>query len=132
MNIQYNTISNWVNVAKGGHNCQFCGRTFPWKAALERHIVKQHKNGEGDGLKSRDIEAGSSKTTEMTGPLKAWHAEFLQTLMAEYIGEKLTKILEFVKTLPEEVVDKFAKEGGHKEIFEAEFHFEQDESGVRF
>ena len=68
MNIQYNTISNWVNVAKGGHNCQFCGRTFPWKAALERHILKQHKvetkhlkvdiqlfqDGEGDDLKSRE------------------------------------------------------------------------------
>ena len=54
VNIQYNTISNWVNVAKGGHNCQFCGRTFPWKAALERHIVKQHKDGEGEGMKSRE------------------------------------------------------------------------------
>ena len=209
VNIQYNTISNWVNVAKGGHNCQFCGRTFPWKAALERHIVKQHKDGEGDGMKSREgisvthypehfkeevvafakatsqkdakdrfnlpestvrmwlmksdgfdyrgpsynrspikkapfqgtlqdflagasedinIEAGSSKATETTGPLKPWHAEFLQTLLAEYSGEKLTKVLEYVKTLPEGVLDKLAKEGGHKEILEAEFHFEQDES----
>ena len=201
VNIQYNTISNWVNVAKGGHNCHFCGITFPWKAALERHIVKQHKDGnslksregisgtdytqqfkqevvtyakamsqkdakerfnlpvstvrmwliKSDGLDYRGpsyskspserlqdfladapedikIEAGSSKRTEMAGPLKAWHAEFLQTLMAEYIGEKLTKVLGYVKTLPEEVVDKFAKEGGYKEMFEEEFHFEQVES----
>ena len=28
----------------------------------------------------------------MTGPLKAYHAEFLQTLMADYSGEKLTKV----------------------------------------
>ena len=43
VNIQYNTISNWVNLAKGEHNCQFCGRTFPWKAVLEKHIKKHHK-----------------------------------------------------------------------------------------
>ena len=30
----------------------------------------------------------------MTGPLKAYHAEFLQTLMADYSGEKLTKVTE--------------------------------------
>ena len=33
------------------------------------------------------------RATEMTGPLKPWHAEFLQTLMAEYGGEKLTKVV---------------------------------------
>ena len=33
------------------------------------------------------------RTAEMTGPLKPWHAEFLQTLMAEYGGEKLTKVV---------------------------------------
>ena len=33
-----------------------------------------------------------SRATEMTGPLKPYHAEFLQTLMAEYSGEKLTKV----------------------------------------
>merc|ERR1719209_2414426 len=81
-----------------------------------------------DAPEDINIESGSSKATEMTGPLKPWHAEFLQTLMAEYGGEKLTKVLEYVKTLPEEVLDKLAKEGGHKEVFEAEFHFEQDES----
>ena len=75
MNIQYNTISNWVNLAKGEHNCQFCGRTFPWKAVLEKHIEKHHKvltkllisdieikikikiklqDGEGDGMNSRE------------------------------------------------------------------------------
>ena len=73
MNIQYNTISNWVNLAKGEHNCQYCGRTFPWKAVLEKHIEKHHKvqtkllkadikikikiklqDGEGDGMKSRE------------------------------------------------------------------------------
>ena len=75
MNIQYNTISNWVNLAKGEHNCQFCGRTFPWKAVLEKHIEKHHKvqanllkadikikikikikfqDGEGEGMKSRE------------------------------------------------------------------------------
>ena len=84
MNIQYNTISNWVNLAKGEHICQFCGRSYPWKAALERHILKQHEvrtmqnqgegdrnahkgremsdqnllvglqDGEGDGMKSRE------------------------------------------------------------------------------
>ena len=43
VNIQYNTISNWVNIAKGGHDCHFCGRTYPWKAALERHIKQQHE-----------------------------------------------------------------------------------------
>ena len=43
VNIQYNTISNWVNLAKGEHICQFCGRSYPWKAALERHILKQHE-----------------------------------------------------------------------------------------
>ena len=48
-------------------------------------------------------------------------------VMADYKGEKLTKVLEFVKTLPEEVLDKLAKDGGHKELFEAEFHFEQEE-----
>ena len=41
--VQYNTVSNWVNLAKGGHSCQFCGRTYPWKAALDKHIEKQHK-----------------------------------------------------------------------------------------
>ena len=64
----------------------------------------------------------------MTGPLKAYHAEFLQTLMADYSGEKLTKVtkaedslkfmtttiwyqvLDFVKTLSEEVLDKLIKE----------------------
>merc|ERR1719400_268371 len=74
-----------------------------------------------------NFEAGSSKQTEMSGPLKPRHAEFLQMVMADYKGEKLTKVLEFVKTLPEEVLDKLAKEGGHKELFEAEFHFEQEE-----
>merc|ERR1719400_1376625 len=74
-----------------------------------------------------NFEAGSSKQTEMSGPLKPRHAEFLQMVMADYKGEKLTKVLEYVKTLPEEVVDKLAKEGGHKEVFEAEFHFEQEE-----
>ena len=68
MNVQYNTIRNWVNLAKGEHNCQFCGRAFPWKAALERHIVNQHKveaknfkvdivqfqDGKGDGIRSRE------------------------------------------------------------------------------
>lgn len=43
VNVQYNTVSNWVNLAKGGHSCQFCGRTYPWKAALDKHIEKQHK-----------------------------------------------------------------------------------------
>ena len=32
----------------------------------------------------------------MTGPLKPWHAEFLQTLMAEYGGEKLTKVVAII------------------------------------
>ena len=41
--IQYNTISNWVNLAKGEHNCHFCGKTYPWKAALDKHIEKQHQ-----------------------------------------------------------------------------------------
>ena len=69
MKIQYNTISNWVNLAKGEHNCHFCGKTFPWKAALDKHIEKQHQvsylcqiknattmmvqDGEGDGEMSR-------------------------------------------------------------------------------
>ena len=68
--IQYNTISNWVNLAKGEHNCHFCGKTYPWKAALDKHIEKQHQvcptvhqlvivntlmvqDGEGDGDLSR-------------------------------------------------------------------------------
>ena len=38
VNIQYNTIVNWVNLAKGEHNCQICGKTFSFKAALERHM----------------------------------------------------------------------------------------------
>ena len=33
-----------------------------------------------------------SRAAEMTGPLKPRHAEFLQTIMAEYRGEKLTKV----------------------------------------
>ena len=208
VNIQYNTIVNWVNLAKGEHNCQICGKAFSFKAALEKHIGKHHKDGEGEALKSREgtpvshyperfreevvafakatsqkdakerfnlsestvrmwlmksvgldyrgpsysrspiektpfqgrlqdflagtqedinFEAGSSKQTELSGPLKPRHAEFLQMVMADYKGEKLTKVLEFVKTLPEEVLDKLAKDGGHKELFEAEFHFEQEE-----
>ena len=38
---------------------------------------------------------GATKTkrlTEMTGPLKPRHAEFLQQLMAEYGGTRLTKV----------------------------------------
>ena len=34
----------------------------------------------------------SKQPTELNGPLKPYHAEFLQTLMAEYSGEKLTKV----------------------------------------
>ena len=64
MNIQYNTISNWVNLAKGEHICQFCGRSYPWKAALERHILKQHevitmrKKGDGDRNAHKKLTGG--------------------------------------------------------------------------
>ena len=70
VNIQYNTISNWVNVAKGGHNCHFCGINFPWKAALERHIVKQHKDG--DGLKSREGISGTQYTQQFKEEVVAY------------------------------------------------------------
>ena len=43
VNINYNTVGNWVNLAKGEHNCQFCGKTFSWKAHLEKHVETQHK-----------------------------------------------------------------------------------------
>ena len=57
-----------MNLAKGEHNCHFCGKTYPWKAALDKHIEKQHQvcppaklfsiqvmvqDGEGDGDMSR-------------------------------------------------------------------------------
>ena len=57
-----------MNLAKGEHNCHFCGKTYPWKAALDKHIEKQHQvcpsaiflqlqlmvqDGEGDGDLSR-------------------------------------------------------------------------------
>ena len=45
-----------------------------------------------DGVFRFDTYDLLSRAAEMTGPLKAWHAEFLQTLMAEYSGEKLTKV----------------------------------------
>ena len=32
-----------MNLAKGEHNCHFCGKTYPWKAALDKHIEKQHQ-----------------------------------------------------------------------------------------
>ena len=34
-----------------------------------------------------------SRTTELAGPLKPCHAEFLQTLMAEYRGTRLTMVM---------------------------------------
>ena len=45
-----------------------------------------------DGVFRFDTNALLRRATEMTGPLKAWHTEFLQRLMAEYSGEKLTKV----------------------------------------
>ena len=54
LRLQETTLSNWVNVAKGQHTCQFCGKSFPWKSLLEGHIAKQHGDGEvGDGDLSR-------------------------------------------------------------------------------
>ena len=78
-----------------------------------------------------------NRLTEMTGPLKPRHAEFLQQLMAEYGGTRLTKVnissniglinlhflfpiksifsrymqvLEKVKSLPEEVLDSLIEQ----------------------
>ena len=42
MKIPYTTLRNWVNVCKKEHNCQFCGRSFPFKASLERHEKLKH------------------------------------------------------------------------------------------
>ena len=66
-----------------------------------------------------------SRATELSGPLKPCHAEFLQTLMAEYRGTRLTLVMEIfidlsskfyfqvldkVKTLPEETLQRFINE----------------------
>ena len=73
-----------------------------------------------------------SRATELSGPLKPCHAEFLQTLMAEYRGTRLTmvmasvldlafvtlnsnitkyfQVLDKVKTLPEETLQRFINE----------------------
>jgi len=45
MKIPYTTLRNWVNVCKKEHNCQFCGRSFPFKATLERHEKLKHGDG---------------------------------------------------------------------------------------
>ena len=42
MNVPYTTLRNWVNVCKGDHHCQFCGRIFPFKASLEKHVKQKH------------------------------------------------------------------------------------------
>ena len=47
---------------------------------------------------THDVDNKQHRLTEMTGPLKPRHAEFLQQLMAEYGGARLTKVGEKVNT----------------------------------
>ena len=46
-----------------------------------------------------DVDKKQHRLTEMTGPLKPRHAEFLQQLMAEYGGARLTKVDAVVKLI---------------------------------
>ena len=48
----------------------------------------------------------SKQPAELNGPLKPYHAEFLQTLMAEYSGEKLTKVTQVLKTWSSLLLDR--------------------------
>merc|ERR550519_1672812 len=123
-NLPESTVRMWLMKSDG---LEYRGSSYSRSSIEKVPFQGRLQDFLADAPEDINIEAGPSKAAEMTGPLKPRHAEFLQTIMAEYRGEKLTKVLEHVKTLPEEVLDKLAKEGGHKEVFEAEFHFEQDE-----
>ena len=58
-----------------------------------RHQNKKVANDSLYNPDKNDFISHLSRPTELTGPLKPCHAEFLQTLMAEYRGTRLTLVL---------------------------------------
>ena len=57
MKIQQSSLRNWVNLGKGGHQCGECQKVFPYKASLEKHMLKKHN-------KSLESEMGNVSTVE--------------------------------------------------------------------
>ena len=55
MKIQQSSLRNWVNLGKGGHQCGECQKVFPYKASLEKHMLKKHN-------KSLESEKGNEST----------------------------------------------------------------------
>ena len=47
MKIPYSSLRNWINICRGGHQCQECYIVFPYKGSLEKHMTRNMHTSEG-------------------------------------------------------------------------------------
>ena len=89
-NICESTIRMWLKKADGLDYRGPSYRAPPHEKIRFQGTLQDYLDTTPEDIK---IEDGSSKQqTELNGPLKPYHAEFLQQLMIEYSGVKLTKV----------------------------------------
>ena len=96
-NICESTIRMWLKKADGLDYRGPSYRAPPHEKIRFQGTLQDYLDTTPEDIK---IEDGSSKQqTELNGPLKPYHAEFLQQLMIEYSGVKLTKVREALEKL---------------------------------